>query len=160
MKVEAFLSERGVDFQRVPHRESHGARQLAKELQVSAGDVAKTVLLRADHGYRYFVAVLPADKEINFGAVSCILGHCQLELASEAEIAERCPDCERGVLPPFGSVYGMKTIADESLTNDDDVYFEGDTHHEAIRMKFADFRRIEEPLILALGKGPQTTPSP
>ena len=57
------------------------------------------------------------------------------------------PDCEMGTLPPFGSQYGMKTMVEESLTQDEVIVFEGNNHHEAIRMQFEDFQHIEEPLV-------------
>jgi Ala-tRNA(Pro) deacylase len=41
----------------------------------------------------------------------------------------------------------MKTIVDESLTKDEEIVFEGNTHVEAIRMKYADFYRLAEPLV-------------
>jgi Ala-tRNA(Pro) deacylase len=41
----------------------------------------------------------------------------------------------------------MKTIVDTSLGEDEDIWFEGNTHEEAIRMKFAEFCRLEQPLV-------------
>jgi Ala-tRNA(Pro) deacylase len=94
------------------------------------------------------VAVLPATHHIDFALASEALGGSKLALATEVEIADHCPDCELGVLPPFGSQYGMKTIVDESLAKDEQIVFEGNTHHDAIRMKFRDFQQIEHPLIV------------
>ena len=79
--------------------------------------------------------------------MSEFLGGTQLELATEAEIAERCPDCEIGVLPPFGSHYGAQTIVDQSLTEDEYISFESDSHTEAIRMKYAQYYDFEHPLV-------------
>jgi prolyl-tRNA editing enzyme YbaK/EbsC (Cys-tRNA(Pro) deacylase) len=41
----------------------------------------------------------------------------------------------------------MKTIVDSKLAEDEYIWFEGNTHDEAIRMKFADFNRLEQPLV-------------
>jgi Ala-tRNA(Pro) deacylase len=109
--------------------------------------VAKTVLLRADHDYRYIVAVLPATHRIDFDRLSEFLGGTNVALATEEEIAERCPDCEFGVLPPFGSHYGAETIVDEALSKDEYISFEGESHTEAIRMKYSDFYDYEHPLV-------------
>ncbi len=91
--------------------------------------------------------MLPANKTIDFKKASKLLGGSKLDLATEFEIEKQCPDCEFGVLPPFGSRYGMKTIVDLSLADDDDIWFEGNTHDEAVRMKFAEFCRLEQPLV-------------
>ena len=147
MKVASFLKEQRVPFDLIPHRDTYDAQRMAATIHVSGREVAKTVLLRASGGETYVVAVLPANKSVDFQEAGRLVGGGELELAAESEIAERCPDCELGVLPPFGSQYGIKTIVDRSLVEDDEIVFEGNTHHEAIRMKFEDFQRIEQPLV-------------
>ncbi len=99
------------------HEDTFDSQHLAEAVHVSGRQVAKTVLLRMDHGYQYAVAILPATHLIDLEAVGRLLGGARMELATEYEIAQRCPDCETGVLPPFGSVYGLETLLDESLRN-------------------------------------------
>lgn len=147
MNIREFLGERQVAFDVLPHREAFDAQRMAQTLHVPGREVAKTVLLRADRGFMYVVAVIPAPEHIDLQRVSELLGGSEVELASEEELAERCPDCECGVLPPFGSAYGMKTLLDASLLDEEEVVFEGNSHHEAIRMKLEDFRQLEEPLV-------------
>ncbi len=128
------------------------AQYLAHELHVRGREVAKSVLLRANGDYTCVVAVLPANKNIDFGKASKLLGGAKVQLANEVEIAAHCPDCDFGVLPPFGSRYGMKTIVDASLAEDEEIWFEGNTHDEAIRMKFEEFCKLEQPLIAPFTK--------
>jgi Ala-tRNA(Pro) deacylase len=150
MNVADFLKQHNVPFECVHHEVSFDAQHLAHAVHTPGQEVAKTVLLRANGGYRYLVAVLPATKQIDFQKLSAALGGSKICLATELEISCHCPDCEMGVLPPFGSQYGMMTLVDESLTKDTQIVFEGNTHEDAIRMKFEDFRRIEVPLIVDL----------
>lgn len=150
MNIAEFLTKQSVRFENLPHLATYDAQHLAQTLHVPGREVAKSVLLRANGGYRYLVAVLPATKKIDFAKASAALGGSKIRLATEIEVSEHCPDCEFGVLPPFGSQYGMVTLVDESLTRDEEIVFEGNTHRDAIRMRFADFRRIEEPLIVDL----------
>lgn len=152
MKVEEYLATKNVEFDLIPHHDTYGAQRMAEALHVSGKVVAKTVLLRANHAFKYVVAVLPADKSIDFERASKSLGGSHLELATEEEIAEHCPDCEVGALPPFGSQYDMETIVDESLAGDDEIVFEGNTHHESIRLKFRDFCDIESPLVASFAR--------
>jgi Ala-tRNA(Pro) deacylase len=147
MKVQEYLRERDVPFEVMEHEPTYDAQHMAHAVHVHGQEVAKTVLLRANHGYSYVVAVLPATHRINLRKVSKMLGDAEIELATEIEISEHCPDCEFGALPPFGWKYGMKTIVDESLTKDEEIVFEGNTHAEAIRMKYSDFYRLAEPLV-------------
>jgi len=152
MNVAAFLEERKCRFQRMPHQPTYSAQRLAHELHVSGREVAKTVLLRANGGHQFVVAVLPASKTINLDKASKMLGKGKVQLATEIEISAHCPDCAFGVLPPFGSRYGMKTIVDSSLADDEEIVFEGNTHDEAVRMRFDDFVQLEDPLVAAFAE--------
>lgn len=147
MNVVKYLEDKSYKFERVSHEPTYSAQRLAHELHVSGREVAKTVLLRAGHGGEYVVAVLPANRTINLARVAELLGVDKPELAAEREIAEKCPDCELGALPPFGSLYGMKTIVDSHLAEDEVIVFESNTHDEAIRMRFDDFRKLEHPIV-------------
>lgn len=149
MQVQLFLKERGVPFEVIQHPATYDALRMAHSTHTPGREVAKTVLLRADGGFTYIVAVLPATRTIDLRKVSQCLGGAEVHLATEHEIAEHCPDCEFGALPPFGSQYAMQTLVDESLTEDEAIVFEGNTHREAIRMRLDEFRRLEEPMIAA-----------
>jgi Ala-tRNA(Pro) deacylase len=149
MNVPTFLEEQKCCFERIRHEPTYSAQRLAEELHVPGREVAKTVLLRANAqgGHMFIVAVLPASKQIDFKQAAKYLAANKVRLATEIEIAEHCPDCDFGVLPPFGSRYGMRTIVDPSLTADEEIWFEGNTYREAIRMRFEDFRRVERPRV-------------
>jgi Ala-tRNA(Pro) deacylase len=55
------------------------------------------------------------------------------------------PDCEPGAMPPFGSLYHLPTVVDESLAKDDVIVFEGQDHEQAIRMTYRDYATLEHP---------------
>jgi Ala-tRNA(Pro) deacylase len=145
MSIKHFLQRRRVPFEIVAHPQAFDAQHLAQALHVPGREVAKTVLLRVDHDY--VVAVLPSTHMIDLKEMSAFLGGAAVELATEHEIAQRCPDCEFGVLPPFGSHYGAQTIVATSLTKDEHIAFESDSFTEAIRIKYADFYNYEHPLV-------------
>jgi Ala-tRNA(Pro) deacylase len=147
MKLQEYLLERRVPFDVLRHEDTFDSQHLAEAVHVSGRQVAKTVLLRMDHGYHYAVAILPATHLIDLEAVAQLLGGARMELATEYEIAQRCPDCETGVLPPFGSIYGLETVLDESLRSAEQIVFEANSHQEAIRMAGDDFMKLENPLV-------------
>ncbi len=143
MNVQQFLEQRSVPYRLLNHRPTYAAQRLAQVVQIPGDEVAKAVLLRADDGF--VLAVLPATRSVDLGRVQDLVGADTVELASEAECGDCFPDCELGALPPFGSKYGLKTLVDRSLSQDDEIVFEGNTHHEAIRMKFRDYMELERP---------------
>lgn len=154
MDVTTYLEERRCRFERVPHEPTYSAQRMAHELHVPGREVAKTVLLRADGVGDFVVAVVPANRQIDLVQVAKLLRKKHVQLATEFDIADHCPDCEFGALPPFGSRYGMQTIVDSGLAADEQIVFEGNTHHEAIRMPFAEFCTLEKPLIAAFTSHP------
>lgn len=149
MNTTQFLEERKCRFERAPHHPAFGGQRLAHELHVPGQVVAKTVLLRtgANGGFQFVVAVLPANKRVDLRRAGDLLRQGEVTLATEDDMVSHFPDCDAGVLPPFGSHYGMRTIADSSLAKDREIWFEGNTRNEAIKMKFDDFRRLEQPWI-------------
>ena len=147
MNVTDFLTERGVEFEAIEHQDTFDALRLAETLHVSGSDVAKTVLLRTGAD-RFVVAVLPASKDVDFEKAAQVLGDGNVQLATEFEISQLFSDCELGAIPPFGAEYGLRTVVDVTLSADEHIFFEGNNHHEAFRIKFEDFRDLAQPLVI------------
>jgi Ala-tRNA(Pro) deacylase len=145
MKLDELLEGRQVQFERLHHEPVYGANRMAQMLHVPGKDVAKSVLLRTELGY--VVAVVPANKSVDLERVRQCLEEEWVELASEAEMRQLFPDCEVGAMPPFGSVYHLRTLVDESLAEDEAIVFEGQNHAEAIRMRYCDYEALEQPLL-------------
>jgi Ala-tRNA(Pro) deacylase len=143
MNVQQYLQQRGIAFQTLSHSPTYAAQRLAQVVHVPGEEVAKVVLLRADDGF--VLAVLPATRSVDLSRLREIVGADRVDLASEPECGSHFPDCELGALPPFGSKYGMRTLVDRSLSEDEEIVFEGNTHHEAIRMKFRAYMELERP---------------
>jgi Ala-tRNA(Pro) deacylase len=146
MNIRQFLETHNIPFKTIVHPPAFDASHLAEATHTSGKQVAKTVLLHVNHSFRDVVAIVPATAQVDLRKVGEIFGGAEVRLANEKDVASRCPDCETGVLPPFGSQYGMRTVVDESLAHDQ-IVFEANTHNEAIGMKFADFSALEAPLI-------------
>jgi Ala-tRNA(Pro) deacylase len=56
-------------------------------------------------------------------------------------------------MPPFGNLYGMGVLADESLAQLDEIAFNAGSHRELVRMAWMDFERLVKPRILRLATG-------
>lgn len=75
-----------------------------------------------------------------------------MRLANTQEVAALFKDCEWGVVVPFGTLYGLPTLLEDSLDPDATLVFEGPTHVEAIRMRCRDFERLEHPVRLSFAR--------
>lgn len=145
MRIAKLLAEQQVDFESLPHPPAFTAHKLAKSLHVPGRQVAKCVLLRDSVGF--LLAVLPATHQVDAERLARYLGGA-VRLASGEEVASVFPDCEWGVVPPFGTLYGVRTLLDDALAADDLIVFEAQTHVQAIRLRCRDFERLEKPLRL------------
>ncbi|WP_435015855.1 aminoacyl-tRNA deacylase [Tundrisphaera sp. TA3] len=144
MIIREFLKSRSARFEVFLHRPSHSASHLAESIHVPGRCVAKGVLVRAGEGYA--LAVLPATHRIDLERLGRTLGGVETRIATEAEVEQIFADCEPGVLPPFGQLYGIATVVDTSLSGGSEIVFVANTTHEGVRMRFRDYEAIESPL--------------
>jgi Ala-tRNA(Pro) deacylase len=144
MSIDEYLKQSHIPFETLLHAPAPSATRLAQSLHMPGRRVAKSVLVRGDD--RYYLAVLPATHRIDPNRLAAVLVAGELRLATEEEIELLFVDCERGALPPFGSLYGLLTVADESLVGDVEFVFEGNVRHQGVRMRFRDYEAIEAPI--------------
>jgi Ala-tRNA(Pro) deacylase len=150
MRVAEFLAEQQVVFENLVHPPAFTAQKRARFLRVSGSRVIKSVLLAGPQGY--FLAVLPATRHIDTGALECDLGG-PVRLATDDEVARVFYDCEWGVVAPFGRLYGLETVLDDSLDANAEIVVEANSHAEAIRMSCQDFERLERPRRFRFAQG-------
>lgn len=142
MRVAQFLSDHQVSFQEILHPPAYRAQRRAKMLRVSGRHVARCALLATSQGF--LVAILPATHRMDAFLLERNLPGFS-RMATEPEIADIFRDCEWGVVAPFGSLYGIATILDESIRPEDTIHFEGPLHSTALRLRCKDFERLEKP---------------
>jgi Ala-tRNA(Pro) deacylase len=149
MHIGDYLTEQRIDFERLPHPPAFSASKRAKYLRLSGHQVAKSVLLSGPSGY--LLAVLPATHRIDTQSLSEQLGG-SVRLADGREIAAIFIDCEWGVVPPFGTRYGLSTLLEDSISPEAWIVIETHTQFEAIRLRCRDFERVEKPRRLLLAR--------
>jgi len=142
MRIADFLAGQQVSCEFLTHPPAFTAQNRAKYLHVSGGRVGKCVLLRGPSGF--LLAVLPATHRVDLRALSDALGG-PARLATGPELAEVFRDCEWGAAPPFGRLYGLETLLEESIPPEAWLVFETHTHAEAVRIRCDDFERLERP---------------
>lgn len=152
MHIEQYLTNKNVWFETILHRPAYTAQAAGRAMHVPPTEVAKGVLIKADD---LVLAVVPANSQVNLTAIRQALESDDAYLVHESELERHFADCEPGAVPPFGSLYGMRTIIDESLTEEPEITCVGNRHREAIRMRYQDFRELENPEVAAIARFPE-----
>jgi len=135
-RVSEYLTEQDADYEILDHPHSSTSMETAQLSHVPGDRIAKTVVLEDDRGY--LLAVLPASCRVDLGELHRQTNR-NLGLASEYELGALFDDCEPGAVPPFGGIYDLDTIVDESLSEQSDVYFEAGDHERLIRVSAETF---------------------
>jgi Ala-tRNA(Pro) deacylase len=146
MRIAQFLQDQQIDFETMYHPPAFSAQKRAKVLHVPGRFLVKSVLLALPRGHA--VAVLPAPAHVDLARVGAHFGGT-VRLACEDEVARWFLDCERGALTPFGRLYGLTTLLEESIPLAATIVFEAQLHVMAIRMYCHDFVRLEQPVRFA-----------
>lgn len=144
--IMEYLERNNVSVQRRRHLRAITAQALAATLHVTGFRVAKSIILKDADG-QLCIAVCGAPDIIDTERIADVLNTRRVRLAEESEFAERFPDCEVGAEPPFGKLYGMRVIIDESLRGAGTLLFRAGSHEEAIELSFEDFVNLEQPRI-------------
>ena len=149
-KLTDFLDRNNIEYITIRHSLAYNAQRIAATTHIPGKEIAKTVIVKIDG--RMAMAVLPASYMINLRLLRETTGARLIGLASEMEFKNRFPDCEVGAMPPFGNLYDMEVYVAESLIEDEEICFNAGTHVELIRMAYADFERLVEPVVLRFSK--------
>jgi Ala-tRNA(Pro) deacylase len=146
MYVLDFLRSHGVWFETLLHNPASSSAKRAGHVHVPGRKVGKTVLIKA--GDTFVLAVLPSTSWIDLGRLSAAVGTpaSLVRLATPDELLAIFADCEPGVVPPFGRLYGLTTLVDSGLAELTDIVLGANTRHEGLRMHFHDFQTLEQPM--------------
>jgi Ala-tRNA(Pro) deacylase len=137
--LQKYLSDRGVTYDVVPHRQTMSALDTVQTSRIPADSLAKGILLKDRQGY--WLAILSASRHVQLSELPTDLGD-RVGLASEGEVAEVFRDCARGAVPPFGECYGLDVIVDTSVDQQAELYCEGGDHATLVHMSQAEFTRL------------------
>jgi Ala-tRNA(Pro) deacylase len=143
--LKGYLDKHGIQYIIISHSPAYTAQGIAALSHTPGKEYAKSVVVKLDG--ELALAVLPASFQVDLGLLKRATKARKVELAPEEEFKESFPECETGAMPPFGNLYGMKVIADESLAKDKQITFNACSHRELIRLAWEDFQMLVNPKI-------------
>lgn len=145
MHLEALLQNQRIPYRKSYHARTYTAQELAQAEHVSGYNVAKPVVVKSPAGFT--MCVLSACDHLDLTCVADVLNEDEVRLAAEQEMEKLFPGCEVGAEPPVGVLFGLRTIMDERLHNDEFLVMQAGRHTEAIQVRRDDWERLCEPRV-------------
>jgi len=139
--VQQHLKDRGIDYDVITHSPTGSSSESAQSAHVSGDRIAKGVVVK--DGGDYLLAVVPGEHYLDIKSLGEHLNR-DLVMADESELSGLFTDCKEGAVPALGIAYGLKTLVDDALLKQPELYFEAGDHESLIHVREADFEVLME----------------
>ena len=137
--LHKYLAAENIQYDEIPHVYTMTSARAAQACHVPGDRVAKAIVLRRDGGY--MLAVLPASHHLRMAELRERFGD-DVDMASEAELAELFMDCAQGAIPAAGKCYGLDSIIEDSIQKEPEIYMEAGDHETLLHLSRAQFARL------------------
>jgi Ala-tRNA(Pro) deacylase len=144
-RIREFLDGNDARYVVISHSPAHTASEVAESVHMPGRQIAKVVVVMIDG--RIALAVVPANRDVDFYLLREAAGASEARLAEEAEFVERFEGCKLGAVPPFGHLFGIDTYVERSMSEERTIAFNAGTHTDVIVMEFEEFRRLVHPTL-------------
>ena len=143
-RLQARLQEAGVPFTQREHAAVRTSEEAAAVRGAPLHSGAKALVLKG--GDRFLLAVLPADRALDSRALRAAVGSRRVRFASRDELLD-LTGLTPGAVPPFGSLFGLETVCDPGLADNEQINFNAGSHRHSVQMSYADWEAMERPRI-------------
>jgi Ala-tRNA(Pro) deacylase len=135
-------------FEHEPVRTSEEAAKLRHGYTLHQG--AKALIIRAkipNEGKQFIIVVIPGDAKFDNDKVKMLLHAKDIRFATEQEISTITEGILPGGVPPFGNLFNLKVIVDNSLFENEKIIFNAGDRSFSIAMFAQDYKKIVTPEI-------------
>jgi Ala-tRNA(Pro) deacylase len=127
------------------HEATRTSEESASIRGTSLESGAKAMLLK--DGVNFVLAVMSASRKLDSNKFKKLIKCKNLKFASEEEVWS-VTKCLPGAVPPFGSIWGVRTFMDESLrTQGESINFNAGLRTRSMFLTVQDYLDVERPII-------------
>ena len=135
-------------FEHAPVRTSEEAAKARPEFTMRQGAKAMIIKIKKPQEESSFaMLVFPADLKFDSKKVKEILGAKNINFATEEEVGALSGGVKLGGVPPFGNLFGLTVLADESLFANEKIIFNAGDRSFSVAMKSEDYKKLVKPKI-------------
>lgn len=144
-RIEQLLRDAGVPYQITEHEAVFTSDEAARVRGTRPEEGAKALVVKADAD-RYYHVVISGNLRVDNARLRQIVGTRRVRFANDEELLN-LTGCVRGAVPPFGNLFGLPVLMDESLQRCDQIAFNAGSNTVSIVMRREDFERIVQPTV-------------
>ena len=141
-QIEVMLAQHGLGYQVLRHEPVYTSEDVARIRGKPLASGAKALICKGED--RFVMFVIPADRKLDSHAVRRANAWRKLRFATREEVLE-LTGLAPGSIPPFGSLFGLPTLCDERLGDNDVINFNAGDHSISVSMRYADYVLAEKP---------------
>ncbi len=141
-RIRDLFARHGIPFEVLRHEPVYTSQQAAEVRGTPLASGAKALVCRGDD--RFVMFVIPADRKLASGEARRAQGFRKLRFASREEV-EQLTGLQPGAIPPFGSLFGLTTLCDRRLGENQLINFNAGDHRISVSMRYEDYLRAEQP---------------
>ncbi|OGL98545.1 hypothetical protein A2318_00160 [Candidatus Uhrbacteria bacterium RIFOXYB2_FULL_45_11] len=146
----ALLYASGCEYTLEHHEPTLTSADASRVRGVSMRTGAKAIVTKGHKTGTHYLFVMPADLKLDNAKAKAATG----EGVGFAPDPFEVTGCVPGSVPPFGSLFNIKTFCDPRLSENERIHFNAGSLTDSVDMKFEDYIAIEKPILMEIGKLP------
>lgn len=152
-RVQNLMKQHSIAFQVSHHEPVFTSEEAARVRGTPPASGAKALICKGENTFVMFV--LPADRKLDSPAVRRAKGWRKLRFATRDEVME-LTNLAPGSIPPFGSLFGLPTLCDVRLGENEVINFNRSrndhptfpvTEADVLRHRLSGQRQVEPPFV-------------
>ncbi|NLS96249.1 MAG: hypothetical protein GXX96_29265 [Planctomycetaceae bacterium] len=141
-RIRRLLDEKGVVYDVLRHEPVYTSEEAAAVRGTPLASGAKALICKGEEQVVMFV--LPADRKLANREIRRARRWRKLRFLNRDEVFE-LTGLQPGSIPPFGSLFGLPTLCDSRLGENERINFNAGDHSISVSMRYADYVRVESP---------------
>lgn len=142
------LEEKGCEFKTHHHPPVRTSQEAADVRGVPLSSGAKAIVAKGNKSGEHYLFVMPADLKLWGSRAKKACGESVGFASNPVEVT----GCVPGSVPPFGSLFNLKTFVDHRLAENETINFNAGSLTDSVNMPYEAYIEIEQPTILEIAK--------
>ena len=153
-RLIALLDSHGAHYRLIDH-EPEGRTEIVSAMRGhDPSHAAKCMILMVKIGKKqtkWLLAVVPGHRRVSFAAVKELYGATHVAIAPK-ENAERLGGSASGTILPFSFNSELEVVADPSLFDSEELYFNAARLDRSIALRSGDYRDVAKPQVTRIAE--------